>query len=128
MLPPLERLRALGVELSIDDFGSGFSSLTYIRRQPVSSLTLDRTLLTGAPEDRRAVSIIRSSVDLAHSLGLSALPCLEPRSPASRRGWPADPTLTRPNSPIGPFGRWLPPSATCRGNTRISSMHDVFPC
>jgi diguanylate cyclase (GGDEF)-like protein len=66
----LERLRALGVELSIDDFGTGFSSLTYIRRLPVSELKLDRTFLTGAPEDKRAVSIIRSTVDLAHSLGL----------------------------------------------------------
>jgi len=66
----LERLRALGVELAIDDFGTGFSSLTYIRRLPVSELKLDRTFLTGAPQDRRAVSIIRSTVDLAHSLGL----------------------------------------------------------
>jgi diguanylate cyclase (GGDEF)-like protein len=66
----LERLRALGVELSIDDFGTGFSSLTYIRRLPVSELKLDRTFLTGAPQDARAVSIIRSTVDLAHSLGL----------------------------------------------------------
>ena len=66
----LERLRALGVELSIDDFGTGFSSLTYIRRLPVSELKLDRTFLTGAPRDRRAVSVIRSTVDLAHSLGL----------------------------------------------------------
>ncbi len=57
-------------QLSIDDFGTGFSSLTYIRRLPVSELKLDRTFLTGAPEDRRAVSIIRSTVDLAHSLGL----------------------------------------------------------
>ena len=66
----LERLRALGVELSIDDFGTGFSSLTYIRRLPVSELKLDRTFLMGAPQDKRAVSIIRSTVDLAHSLGL----------------------------------------------------------
>jgi diguanylate cyclase (GGDEF)-like protein len=66
----LERLRALGVELSIDDFGTGFSSLTYIRRLPVRELKLDRTFLTSAPQDERAVSIIRSTVDLAHSLGL----------------------------------------------------------
>jgi diguanylate cyclase len=66
----LEQLRALGVELSIDDFGTGFSSLTYIRRLPVSELKLDRTFLTGAPRDKRAVSVIRSTVDLAHSLGL----------------------------------------------------------
>jgi diguanylate cyclase len=66
----LERLRALGVKLSIDDFGTGFSSLTYMRRLPVSELKLDRTFLTGAPRDPRAVSVIRSTVDLAHSLGL----------------------------------------------------------
>lgn len=66
----LERLRELGVELSIDDYGTGFSSLTYIRRLPVTELKLDRTFLTGAPRDRRAVSVIRSTVDLAHSLGL----------------------------------------------------------
>ena len=66
----LERLRALGVALSIDDFGTGFSSLTYLRRLPVSELKLDRTFLTGDPRDQRAVSVIRSTVDLAHSLGL----------------------------------------------------------
>lgn len=66
----LDRLRLLGVELSIDDFGTGFSSLTYMRRLPVSELKLDRTFLTGAPEDQRAISVIRSTVDLAHSLGL----------------------------------------------------------
>jgi diguanylate cyclase len=66
----LERLRDLGAKLSIDDFGTGFSSLTYMRRLPVSELKLDRTFLSGAPRDERAVSVIRSTVDLAHSLGL----------------------------------------------------------
>jgi diguanylate cyclase len=66
----LERLRALGVKLSIDDFGTGFSSLTYIRRLPVTELKLDRTFLSGASQDKRAVSVIRSTIDLAHSLDL----------------------------------------------------------
>jgi diguanylate cyclase len=66
----LERMRALGVDLSIDDFGTGFSSLTYMRRLPVSELKLDRTFLIGAPRDKRAVAVIRSTVDLAHALGL----------------------------------------------------------
>ncbi|MFZ0180684.1 MAG: EAL domain-containing protein [Candidatus Dormiibacterota bacterium] len=66
----LERLRDLGAHLAIDDFGTGFSSLTYMRRLPVSELKLDRTFLSGAPQDERAVSVIRSTVDLAHSLGL----------------------------------------------------------
>jgi len=66
----LGKLKAAGVEISIDDYGTGFSSLTYLRRLPVSELKLDRTFLTGAPQDKRAVSVIRSTVDLAHSLGL----------------------------------------------------------
>jgi len=66
----LERLRALGIELSIDDYGTGFSSLTYIRRLPVTEVKLDRTFLTGASDDKRAVSVIRSTIDLAHSLAL----------------------------------------------------------
>jgi diguanylate cyclase len=66
----LQRLRDIGVELSIDDFGTGFSSLTYLRRLPVTELKLDRTFLTGAAGDERAVAVIRSTVDLAHSLGL----------------------------------------------------------
>jgi diguanylate cyclase (GGDEF)-like protein len=66
----LDRLRALGLDLSIDDFGTGFSSLTYLRRLPVTELKLDRTFLSGAPRDRRAVAVIRSTVELAHSLGL----------------------------------------------------------
>jgi EAL domain-containing protein (putative c-di-GMP-specific phosphodiesterase class I) len=66
----LDHLRDVGVELSIDDFGTGFSSLTYLRRLPVTELKLDRTFLTGAAGDERAVAVIRSTVDLAHSLGL----------------------------------------------------------
>jgi diguanylate cyclase (GGDEF)-like protein len=66
----LNELGALGVEISIDDYGTGFSSLSYLLRLPVSELKLDRTFLTGVLQDERAVSVIRSTVDLAHSLGL----------------------------------------------------------
>jgi diguanylate cyclase len=66
----LRRLRALGVEISIDDYGTGFSSLTYLRRLPVSELKLDRTFLKDVVEDSRAVAVVGSTVDLAHALGL----------------------------------------------------------
>jgi diguanylate cyclase (GGDEF)-like protein len=66
----LERLRSLGVAISIDDYGTGFSSLAYLRELPVSELKLDRTFLAGVPHDARAVAIVRSTVELAHSLGL----------------------------------------------------------
>jgi len=66
----LHELRGLGVGLSVDDYGTGFSSLAYLRHLPVNEIKLDRSFLEGAPEDERAVAIIRSTVDLAHSLGL----------------------------------------------------------
>jgi EAL domain-containing protein (putative c-di-GMP-specific phosphodiesterase class I) len=66
----LHELRRLGVGLSVDDYGTGFSSLAYLRHLPVSEIKLDRSFLDGAPHDERAVAIIRSTVDLAHSLGL----------------------------------------------------------
>ena len=65
----LDELRSLGCQLSVDDYGTGFSSLKYLRDLPVSELKLDRSFLM-APGDERAISIIRSTVDLAHSLGL----------------------------------------------------------
>ncbi len=69
-LEVLERLDALGVELSVDDYGTGFSSLSYLRDLPVQELKLDRAFLAAAFRDDRAVAIIRSTIDLAHALGL----------------------------------------------------------
>jgi EAL domain-containing protein (putative c-di-GMP-specific phosphodiesterase class I) len=67
----LDRLHALGVALSVDDYGTGFSSLAYLRELPVDELKLDRTFLAAAAgDDDRAVAIIRSTIELAHSLGL----------------------------------------------------------
>jgi diguanylate cyclase len=66
----LAELQALGIELSIDDYGTGFSSLSYLRDLPASELKLDRSFLTGLTDDDRVMSIVRSTVELAHSLGL----------------------------------------------------------
>ena len=66
----LAQIQATGIRLSIDDFGTGFSSLGYLRDLPAGELKLDRTFLTGLARDPRAVSIVRSTVGLAHSLGL----------------------------------------------------------
>ena len=57
-------------QLSVDDYGTGFSSLAYLRDLPVHELKLDRAFLAAAADDERAVAIIRSTIDLAHSLDL----------------------------------------------------------
>jgi diguanylate cyclase len=66
----LEKLRALGIEISIDDYGTGYSSLAYLRDLPVDELKLDRAFVQPILADRRAAAIVRSTIDLAHSLGL----------------------------------------------------------
>jgi diguanylate cyclase (GGDEF)-like protein len=65
----LGRLHALGVRLSIDDFGTGFSSLAYLRKLPVHEMKIDRTFIAAMEEANETV-IVRSTIDLAHNLGL----------------------------------------------------------
>ena len=67
----LARLQAVGVRVSIDDYGTGYSSLARLRELPVNEIKLDRSFLTGIGRDARAGAIVRSTVELAHSLGLS---------------------------------------------------------
>ena len=67
----LGQLRALGVRTSIDDYGTGYSSLAYLRRLPADELKLDRTLTQDLDTDPAAVAVVRSAVTLAHDLGLS---------------------------------------------------------
>jgi diguanylate cyclase (GGDEF)-like protein len=66
----LSRLQAIGVGVSIDDYGTGYSSLARLRELPVNELKLDRSFLLGISRDPRAGAIVRSTVELAHSLGL----------------------------------------------------------
>jgi diguanylate cyclase (GGDEF)-like protein len=66
----IRRLRADGVQLAIDDFGSGYSSLSYLRRMPVRTVKVDRTLLDGVGSDPRATTLIRAVIGAARGLGL----------------------------------------------------------
>jgi EAL domain-containing protein (putative c-di-GMP-specific phosphodiesterase class I) len=66
----LTSLRALGVHISIDDYGTGYSSLARLRDLPVSELKLDRSFVQQIEQDERAAAIVESTVQLAHSLGL----------------------------------------------------------
>ncbi|SFF15420.1 putative bifunctional diguanylate cyclase/phosphodiesterase [Blastococcus tunisiensis] len=66
----LGELRRLGVRTSIDDYGTGYSSLAYLRHLPADELKLDRSLTADVVGDRRAAAIVRHTVALAHDLGL----------------------------------------------------------
>jgi len=66
----LERLRAAGVKVSIDDFGVGYSSMSQLLVLPVDELKIDKSFILALNSDRRAISLIRSMVEMARALGL----------------------------------------------------------
>jgi diguanylate cyclase (GGDEF)-like protein len=69
----LERLHALGFELYVDDFGTGYSSLSYLVDLPVQVLKIDHGFTSRMLQDRRAASIVRATIGLAHELGLTVV-------------------------------------------------------
>jgi diguanylate cyclase (GGDEF)-like protein len=69
----LRRLQALGCRLAIDDYGTGYSSLAYLRHLPVHELKIDKTFIMGMARDREDAVIVRSTIDLAHNLGLAVV-------------------------------------------------------
>ena len=73
MLKRLGEIRALGVRLSIDDFGTGYASLAYLKRLPVHTLKIDRSFVTNLTEDAADQRIVRSSIQLAHSFGMTVV-------------------------------------------------------
>ncbi len=66
-------LDALGVGISIDDFGTGYSSLTYLRKLPASEIKIDKSFVMEMDRNRGDAIIVRSTIELAHSLGLSVV-------------------------------------------------------
>jgi EAL domain-containing protein (putative c-di-GMP-specific phosphodiesterase class I) len=72
-LAVLNELRSLGVHLAIDDFGTGFSSLAYMKQLPVNELKIDATFVQGMATSERDVAIVRSTIELAHNLGLKVV-------------------------------------------------------
>jgi EAL domain-containing protein (putative c-di-GMP-specific phosphodiesterase class I) len=69
----LTRLAGIGVRISIDDFGVGHSSLAYLKRLPVHVLKIDKSFVLGMASDDDDAAIVRSTIDLAHNLGLQAV-------------------------------------------------------
>ena len=67
----MQALTRVGVTLSIDDFGTGFSSLSYLKRFPLSELKIDRSFITDLPGGGADLAIVRAIVELGHNLGMS---------------------------------------------------------
>ncbi|WP_380176299.1 putative bifunctional diguanylate cyclase/phosphodiesterase [Kineococcus sp. DHX-1] len=66
----LDGLRRRGIRVAVDDYGTGYSSLAYLRELPIDDLKLDKSFLSDLTDDPRALAIVRSTIGLAHSLGL----------------------------------------------------------
>jgi EAL domain-containing protein (putative c-di-GMP-specific phosphodiesterase class I) len=67
----LEQLSALGVRISIDDFGAGYTSLGQLTTLPVNELKIDRSFVMTMTEDPGNVMVVQSVIDLGHNLGLT---------------------------------------------------------
>jgi diguanylate cyclase (GGDEF)-like protein/PAS domain S-box-containing protein len=69
----LDKLKGLGVGISIDDFGMGYSSLSYLKRLPADTLKVDKSFVAGLGEDVRDTAIVQMVIDLAHTFGMEAV-------------------------------------------------------
>ena len=69
----LNRLAERGYKLSIDDFGTGYSSLAYLKKLPVNELKIDKSFVMAMEKDAGDAKIVRSTIDLAHNLGLTVV-------------------------------------------------------
>jgi len=72
-LATLEELRALGIYLSIDDFGTGYSSMNYLKRFDVRALKIDKSFISGLPQDSENAAITRAIIAMAHGLKMAVV-------------------------------------------------------
>ena len=73
VISAIPRLKELGVMLSIDDFGSGYSSLSYLRQLPVERLKIDQSFIRGLPDCKDDATIVRAIIELGHALGYTVI-------------------------------------------------------
>jgi EAL domain-containing protein (putative c-di-GMP-specific phosphodiesterase class I)/CheY-like chemotaxis protein len=69
----LNRLRLMGLQVALDDFGIGYSSLQQLRRLPFSAIKIDRSFVSDLMTSRDSLAIVRSIIDLARNMGLSCI-------------------------------------------------------
>ncbi|MFI5305180.1 MAG: putative bifunctional diguanylate cyclase/phosphodiesterase, partial [Nitrospiria bacterium] len=69
----MDQLHDLGVKLSIDDFGTGFTSLGYLTKLPIDSVKIDKSFVMGMTTNDKDQVVVRSTIDLGHNLGLKVI-------------------------------------------------------
>jgi len=69
----VEELHRLGVSISIDDYGTGYSSLAYVKNLPVNELKIDREFIKNMINNKQDIAIVRSTIELGHNLGLKVV-------------------------------------------------------
>ena len=72
-LAPLLKLRDLGVRLSIDDYGTGLSTLDYLKKVPAGEIKIDQSFIKAMHDNRSDLVMVQSTIALAHSLGRSVV-------------------------------------------------------
>jgi diguanylate cyclase (GGDEF)-like protein/PAS domain S-box-containing protein len=71
--PTLDGLKRLGIGVSIDDFGVGYSSLSYLKRLPADAIKIDKSFVRGLGEEVEDTAIVRMMIELAHTLGMKII-------------------------------------------------------
>jgi diguanylate cyclase (GGDEF)-like protein/PAS domain S-box-containing protein len=108
----LQRLYDIGVQISVDDFGTGYSTLAYLKRLPVREIKIDKSFVVDMATNRDGAAIVRSTIDLGHSLGLTVVAegVEDEPTAALLREYGCDFLqgfyISRPAAP-GPLGPWL---------------------
>ena len=111
-LAVLHDLRALGVHLSVDDFGTGQSSLSYLQRLPIDEMKIDKSFVLHLADQHADSQIVRAAIELGHALGLRVVAegVEDALSQELLAGWGCDVVqgfhIARPQ-PIGDLRRWL---------------------
>ena len=114
----LRRLKALGVRISMDDFGSGYSSLSYLQAFPFDKIKIDRAFVMNLGKNPQSAAIVRAVIDLGHGLDMSIV---------------AEGVETASNWPSSPRKAATPCRAICSasprrsGNMRLSSAATSMP-
>ena len=69
----IAELKRMGITIALDDYGSGFASITHLRELPIDHLKIDRCLIHNSPQDNQNKILTKTTIELAHSLGLKVV-------------------------------------------------------